>query len=634
MLKLHNLSLTRGTRVLYSGATVAASSGERIGLVGENGSGKSTLFAAVLQEITSEAGDIESPALSRIAHVAQTVEATDKTALDYVLSGHTPLVEAKRSLAALEGSSDDMALAQAYATLAELNEGAVISEAKTILSGLGFTEEDSAKKVADFSGGWRNRLALAKALLLPSDLILLDEPTNHLDLDSIVWLESWLKDQEATVITISHDREFLDRTSQAIWAIEDGTIRRYTGNYSDYEIARAEKLRLQASAAKTYERVSAHLQDFIDRFRYKATKAKQAQARIKMLEKLQAVEPVRAKSQWRFEFPEPDKTPEHLIVAEKLDCGYGETKIIRGAKMDIRAHDRIGILGINGAGKSTFIKTLCGVQPSLGGEIRYANGVKIGYFAQHQLDQLRGDETPLKHLQRQAPLVREQDLRNFLGGFKFSSDMATSPVAPMSGGEKARLALALIAWEKPNILVLDEPTNHLDMETREALTMALSSFAGAVLLVSHDRHLLRATCDDLWLVHNGELSEYHESLDDYVAFVLQQKKLKNAESSAGGTDAAKTPNKKEQRRLDAEERARINALKKPLLARLKTLEKKMQPKNTRLAELEAMLADPDFYAKNADEVAAVTKEHGELKGELDALEEEWLEVSEEIEAIA
>lgn len=637
MLRLLHLALARGTRVLYENATLTASPGERIGLVGPNGCGKSTLFAAVLGELGTERGDIERPPLDRVAHVAQSFVTENVPVLDFVLSGHAPLVAAKKRLAELENSSDELALAAAHAELAELNEGAIEAQARTILAGLGFRDSDAERLVYDFSGGWRNRVALARALMCPADLLLLDEPTNHLDIDSLIWLENWLRHVEATVLIISHDREFLDRSVETIWSIEDGTIVRYAGNFTKFEAQRIEKLRLQDAAAKAFEREASHLTAFIERFRYKASKARQAQSRIKMLERLQSVEPVRAKREWRFEFPKPERLPEHLVDAEGLSAGYEDLTVLRNVSFSIRSGDRIGVLGVNGAGKSTLIKTIVGVLPKLAGDLRRGQGLSIGYFAQHQLDALRMDETPLEHMRRLAPDEREQTLRDHLGRYRFSGDFATSPVGPMSGGEKARLALALLAWEKPNLLVLDEPTNHLDMETREALTMAFSTFEGAVLLVSHDRHLLRAATDSLWLVHDGAMQPYDGDLDDYAKLVLEHRKTQLAEErraqKADETRQANV-NKKEARRLEAQERARIAALRKPLQKKLAVVEKKMAEKNEALSVLAARLADPAFYEESPEEVARVTREHGELVPQIEALEAEWLELSEEIESIS
>lgn len=636
MLRLTNLALMRGTRVLYSHATLIASPGERIGLVGPNGCGKSTLFAAILGEISPEEGEIESPRQERIAHVAQSFRVEDVSCIDCVLSGHAPLMKAREDMRAAEAGRDEMALAAAAAELAEVNEGAVVAQAKTILSGLGFSEADSVRMVRDFSGGWRNRIALARALMRPADLLLLDEPTNHLDIDSLIWLENWLKRVEATVVIISHDREFLDRAVGTIWSVEDGTVCRYAGNYSQFERERIEKLRQQDAARKAFETEAAHLTSYIERFRSKATKARQAQSRIKMLERLEAVEPVRAKREWRFRFLKPMRLPEHLVDAENLAVGYGDRQVLSRVTFSVRSGERIGILGVNGAGKSTLVKAIVGDLAPMAGELRRGQGLEIGYFAQHQLDQLRMDESPLEQLRHIAPDTREQELRDFLGTYRFSGDFATSPVGPMSGGEKARLALALIAWRKPNLLVLDEPTNHLDMETREALTMALSTYEGAVLLVSHDRHLLRAVTDALWLVHEGRCEPFEGDLDDYAALVLEHRRTTAAEARAeriAAKPAAPSVNRSEARRQAAQERARIAELRKPLKRELDKVEKSMNALSERLAELDARLADPNFYNGTQDEVTKTLREHGELAPKLEALEVRWLELSEEIESI-
>ena len=640
MLRLLNLALMRGTRLLYAHANLIASPGERIGLVGPNGCGKSTLFAAILGDLAPEDGELETPPHERIAHVAQSFTVEDISCIDCVLSGHAPLMNAKAALERAEASGDEMALAAAHSELAEVNEGAVVAQAKAILAGLGFAEADSCRKVHDFSGGWRNRIQLARALMRPADLLLLDEPTNHLDIDSLIWLENWLRRVEATVIIISHDREFLDRAVNTIWSIEDGTICRYAGNYSQFELARIEKLRAQESARRAYETQAAHLTSFIERFRAKATKARQAQSRIKMLEKLQAVEPVRAKREWRFNFLKPLRLPEHLVDGENLKIGYGDKVVLSGVSFSIRSCERIGILGVNGAGKSTLVKAIVGELTPMSGELRRGQGLEIGYFAQHQLDQLRMDETPLEHLRHLAPDAREQELRDFLGTYRFSGDFAEAKVAPMSGGEKARLALALIAWKKPNLLVLDEPTNHLDMETREALTMALSTYEGAVLLVSHDRHLLRAVTDELWLVHEGRKEVFEGDLDDYAKIVLDHRRVTAAEARAehqadkAARNEAQPVNNKEARRLAAQERARIAELRKPLKKELEKVEREMNALSEKLKALDTQLADPAFY-NGADQgkVAQTLREHGELAPKVEALEMHWLELSEKIEAL-
>lgn len=640
MLRLLNLALMRGTRLLYAHANLIASPGERIGLVGPNGCGKSTLFAAILGDLAPEDGELETPPHERIAHVAQSFTVEDISCIDCVLSGHAPLMNAKAALERAEASGDEMALAAAHSELAEVNEGAVVAQAKAILAGLGFAEADSCRKVHDFSGGWRNRIQLARALMRPADLLLLDEPTNHLDIDSLIWLENWLRRVEATVIIISHDREFLDRAVNTIWSIEDGTICRYAGNYSQFELARIDKLRAQESARRAYETQAAHLTSFIERFRAKATKARQAQSRIKMLEKLQAVEPVRAKREWRFNFLKPLRLPEHLVDGENLKIGYGDKVVLSGVSFSIRSGERIGILGVNGAGKSTLVKAIVGELTPMSGELRRGQGLEIGYFAQHQLDQLRMDETPLEHLRHLAPDAREQELRDFLGTYRFSGDFAEAKVAPMSGGEKARLALALIAWKKPNLLVLDEPTNHLDMETREALTMALSTYEGAVLLVSHDRHLLRAVTDELWLVHEGRKEVFEGDLDDYAKIVLDHRRVTAAEARAehqadkAARNEAQPVNNKEARRLAAQERARIAELRKPLKKELEKVEREMNALSEKLKALDTQLADPAFY-NGADQgkVAQTLREHGELAPKVEALEMHWLELSEKIEAL-
>lgn len=640
MLRLLNLALMRGTRLLYAHANLIASPGERIGLVGPNGCGKSTLFAAILGDLAPEDGELEAPPHERIAHVAQSFTVEDISCIDCVLSGHAPLMNAKAALKRAEASGDEMALAAAHSELAEVNEGAVVAQAKAILAGLGFAEADSCRKVHDFSGGWRNRIQLARALMRPADLLLLDEPTNHLDIDSLIWLENWLRRVEATVIIISHDREFLDRAVNTIWSVEDGTICRYAGNYSQFELARIEKLRAQESARRAYETQAAHLTSFIERFRAKATKARQAQSRIKMLEKLQTVEPVPAKREWRFNFLKPLRLPEHLVDGENLKIGYGDKVVLSGVSFSIRSGERIGILGVNGAGKSTLVKAIVGELTPMSGELRRGQGLEIGYFAQHQLDQLRMDETPLEHLRHLAPDAREQELRDFLGTYRFSGDFAEAKVAPMSGGEKARLALALIAWKKPNLLVLDEPTNHLDMETREALTMALSTYEGAVLLVSHDRHLLRAVTDELWLVHEGRKEVFEGDLDDYAKIVLDHRRVTAAEARAehqadkAARNEAQPVNNKEARRLAAQERARIAELRKPLKKELEKVEREMNALSEKLKALDTQLADPAFY-NGADQgkVAQTLREHGELAPKVEALEMHWLELSEKIEAL-
>lgn len=635
MLRLTHLAIAFGTRVLYSGVNLTAAGNERIGLVGENGAGKTTLFRAILGELPLEDGAIEAPERDKIAYVSQIVEATEEKALSYVMGGHIPLVRAKEALAEAEATSDAMALASAHAQLADINEGAVKAQASCVMAGLGFSQEDALRPVREFSGGWRNRLALARALMQPSELLLLDEPTNHLDIDSLIWLEAWLKKVQATILIISHDREFLDRATNVTWAIENETILRYAGSYSDYERQRIEKERLMDANAKAYERKAAHLTAFIERFRYKATKARQAQSRIKMLEKLEAVEPVRAKRAWRFEFLEPRHCPEHLVDLEKATLGYDDTPILSNVTLSIRAGERIGVLGVNGAGKSTLIKTIDGCLPLLAGQRRLGQGTVIGYFAQHQLEQLDETLTPLETLKHKSPETREQELRDYLGRFHFSGERVDELIAPMSGGEKARLALALLAWDKPNLLVLDEPTNHLDMATREALTMALSTFEGALLLVSHDRHLLRTCAERLILVHEGAVTEYEGDLDDYAELVLEHRRLTEKKDTSEKTSDTPVINRREERRAQAQERARIAELKKPLLTKLKKVETALAEASASLKALDTQIADTAWYeTASPDAVADALKERGTLASRVEALEGTWLEVSEALEKIA
>jgi ATP-binding cassette subfamily F protein 3 len=519
--------------------------------------------------------------------------------------------------------------------MAELNEGAITSRAASVLEGLGFAPSDLSRRVAEFSGGWRNRLALARALMRPADLLLLDEPTNHLDIDSVIWLEAWLKRQPATVLLISHDREFLDRCTTVTWHIADGQIRRYAGNYSAFELAWAEQQRQQDAAAKAYSRTAAHLQHFVDRFRAKATKARQAQSRLKMLERLVAIEPARASREWRFEFLEPRRLPERLLDAEDLRLAYGPRTILDGVGFLIRSGDRIGILGVNGAGKSTLVRSIAGELVPAGGELRRGNGLAIGYFAQHQLDQLRADESPLQHLRRLAldiePQSREQDLRNFLGQFRFGNDLAASPVGTMSGGEKARCALALLAFARPNLLLLDEPTNHLDMETREALTMALSSFGGALILVSHDRHLLRAATDQLWLVHDGRIATFDGDLDEYAALVLASRKVAREGESRSGAEGG---SRRDERREAARERQRLANARRPVQQQIDRLEADIARTTGELRELDVRLAAPDFYHGASDVVAETLKARSTLAARLELLESRWLALHGELESIS
>ena len=520
MLRLQNVSLVRGVRVLYKNVNLTTSDGEIIGLVGPNGSGKSTLFAAILGELSTEDGDILAPPLNRISHVAQRVVETDLPALEYILEGHAPLMEARAELKRAEKAGDDMAYAQAVAHLAEINEGAVVAKAEEILYGLGFKPNDSSRKVSEFSGGWRNRIALARALMRPADLLLLDEPTNHLDIDSVIWLESFLKQQEATVIVISHDREFLDRIAKSIWSVEDNTINRYGGNYSQFEVTRAQKLALQQAAAKAYERAASHLQAYIDRFRYKATKARQAQSRIKMLEKLQSVEPVLAKNEWRFSFLQPEKVPQHLITAEGVACGYEpDHPILTQVKCNISAGARIGILGVNGAGKSTLFRMITGKQQPDSGKITIGSTVKLAAVDQMR-SSLPNDKTVFEAISDGLDIIQvgkfEMPARSYIGRFNFKGQDQQKRVGDLSGGERGRLHLAKTLLAGGNVLLLDEPSNDLDVETLRALEDALLEFPGCAMVTSHDRwfldriatHILAFEGDSKVVFFPGNYQEY------------------------------------------------------------------------------------------------------------------------------
>nr|MBP9915746.1 ATP-binding cassette domain-containing protein [Thiobacillaceae bacterium] len=538
MIRLQKLTLIRGTKPLLEVADLALNPGEKIGLIGANGSGKSSLFALLRGELHADGGDADFPASWRISHVAQETPALDRPALEYAIDGDSTLRRLEASLVEAEAAHDGHKIGELHAALHDADAYTVRARAEQLLNGLGFSRDQMNRPVASFSGGWRMRLNLAQALMCPSDLLLLDEPTNHLDLDAILWLEDWLKRYAGTLIIISHDRDFLDGVVNVIVHIDERKLKRYGGNYSSFEKQRAINLALSQAAYEKQSRERDHLQSFIDRFKAKASKAKQAQSRMKMLAKMEDLAPIHASAAFSFEFREPDRAPNPLLVLEDVVAGYppspagggaegeGAKIILSGINLNLQAGQRIGLLGVNGAGKSTLIKTIAGELPPLSGEAHWGKGLAIGYFAQHQVEMLRHDQTPLWHLARIAPTVREQELRNFLGGFNFAGEMATAVIAPFSGGEKARLALALIVWQKPNLLLLDEPTNHLDLETREALTVALAQFEGTLVLVSHDRHLLRATTDEFLIVADGGLKPFDGDLDDYRDWLFKTKLAK------------------------------------------------------------------------------------------------------------
>ncbi|HZW21960.1 ATP-binding cassette domain-containing protein [Noviherbaspirillum sp.] len=657
MIRFQQVSLTRGIKPLLDGVDLTLNPGEKIGLIGANGAGKSSLFAVLRGELHADLGQVDFPAKWRVAYVAQETPALDRPAIEYAIDGDANLRRLEAELAQLEGTSgchaEGTRIAELHAALADADAYTVRSRAEQLLTGLGFSQDQMQQPVASFSGGWRMRLNLAQALMCPSDLLLLDEPTNHLDLDAIIWLEDWLKRYDGTLIIISHDRDFLDGVVNVIVHIDDRKLKRYSGNYSAFETQRAAQIALTQAAYEKQARQRAHLQSFIDRFKAKATKARQAQSRMKMLAKMEEIAPLRAAAEFSFEFREPLSAPNPLLLMEDVVAGYrvddpatGEASdkpIVSRVNFSLQTGQRIGLLGVNGAGKSTLVKTIAGEIQPLTGTMRQGKGLSIGYFAQHQLEMLRHDESPLWHLARLAPTTREQELRNFLGGFNFGGEMVTSKIAPFSGGEKARLALALIVWQRPNLLLLDEPTNHLDLETREALTMALAQFEGTLVLVSHDRHLLRATTDQFMIVADGKLQAFNGDLDDYRDWLFKTKLGKGdvppADKQAAQQEvpaaSESREDRQERRRLEAEERQRLSALRKPIESRIKRLDEQMAKLNARKAEVDARLADPAIYDEaNKEELKSLILDQAYIAKELEQLETEWLEQQEALENLS
>lgn len=633
MIRFTQFTLARGIKPLFEHADLVLNPGEKIGLVGANGSGKSTLFGLLRGELHADGGEVDFPAAWRIAHVAQETPALDRSALDYAIDGDTTLRKLEGALEEAEAQHDGHRIGELHAALQDADAYTAPARAETLLNGLGFSHDQMNAPVASFSGGWRMRLNLAQALMCPSDLLLLDEPTNHLDLDAILWLEDWLKRYPGTLIVISHDRDFLDGIANVIVHIDACKLKRYGGNYSAFEVQRAANLALSQSAFEKQSRERAHLQSFIDRFKAKATKAKQAQSRMKMLAKMEELAPIHAAASFSFEFREPARAPNPLLALENVAAGYrgedGDKCIFPKINLTLQAGQRIGLLGVNGAGKSTLIKTLVGELPPLSGEVRYGKGLAIGYFAQHQLEMLRHDQSPLWHLNKLAPTEREQELRNFLGSFNFMGDMATASIAPFSGGEKARLALALIVWQKPNLLLLDEPTNHLDLETREALTVALAQFEGTVVLVSHDRHLLRATTDEFMIVADGGIRDFDGDLDDYRDWLFKTR-LAKPESEISADE--QRIDRRAERRAEAEARQKLSTLRKPIEKRIAQLEKQLDSLNTRKAAVDARLLSEDIYLDaNKEELKRLLLEQGVLTSELETIEGEWLGQQEALE---
>jgi len=649
MLQLKNLSLRRGTKLVLDGASVTLQPGEKASLVGRNGAGKSSLFALLTGRLHADGGDVEMPPRWRLAEVAQSMSETDQGATDFVLDGDTPLVAARAAVTAAEADGDGHAIAEAHSTLAEAGGFDAKARAQALLLGLGFPVAKLDAPVNSFSGGWRMRLQLARALMCPSDLLLLDEPTNHLDLDALVWLEAWLQRYEGTMLVISHDREFLDAITRVTLHLEDAGLTRYGGNYTTFESMRAERMTQQQAAFGRQQEKIAQLQRFIDRFKAKATKAKQAQSRVKALARMEKLAPVLTSADFEFEFREPASLPNPMLVLSDVAVGYraddgSETVIVSDISKSVLPGQRIGVLGANGQGKSTLVKTLARMQPALGGRVQEGKGLAIGYFAQQEMDVLRPDEGPLAHMIRLAkevsPQAREQELRDFLGRFRFTGDMVGQAVGSLSGGEKARLVLAMLVWQRPNLLLLDEPTNHLDLATREALSMALNEYEGSVMLVSHDRALLREVCDEFWLVAKGRVEPFDGDLDDYQKWLLEQSR----ETARAAREAASTPaggasapgvepsaaNRREERKAQAAARQKVEAQAKPLKKEQAQIEQRLTAVQAEQARLLEGLGLPDVPPTERADQGRRLKQ---LEDEVEQLELRWLELGEALEQL-
>ena len=629
MLTLRNVTLRRGPRALFSAATLSLFAGEKVGVVGPNGAGKSSLFALLKGELGADAGEVGIQSGHVLASVAQDVAPDPRPAVEFVLDGDRELRAIEREVAAATAAHDGVLLGAAHARLEAVDGYSAKSRAARLLAGLGFDAAGIERPVAEYSGGWQRRLALAQALMARSDILLLDEPTNHLDLDAVLWLEEWLRAYPGTLLVIAHDREFLDRVVTRIVSIERERVESYAGNYSDFELERAQRLAQQQSAFDRQQREIGHIQDFVRRFRAKASKARQAQSRLKQLERMERIAPAHVDSPFAFEFRAPAKLPRPLLTLDRASAGYDGRRVLAEVSLGLAPGDRVGLLGRNGAGKSTLTRTLAGVQPLLAGGRIAAQDLAIGYFAQHQLEQLDERASPIEHLKRLGgeALAKgtEEEQRTFLGGFGFSGERVFEPVAPFSGGEKARLVLALIVSRRPNVLLLDEPTNHLDLEMRHALGMALQEFEGAIVLVSHDRYLLRLVADQLWLVADGAARPFDGDLEDYAAWL----RASAAAASAAPAAARAEPAPRDRKRLEAERRQRLS----PLRAAVASAEKDVERLAAESARVEAALAAPETYLPAArDELARLLAARTELKRATRAAEEAWLEASERLEA--
>lgn len=629
----------RGSKYLLENASASIFPGQKVGIIGRNGCGKSTLFAAIKGEIAPELGSLTVPRNFKISAVSQQTPSLDISALDYVKQGDKALTEllAQKEKAYAENNGEKIALIEDKLGIAGV--WTIDSRAKILLHGLGFAEDEMQKAVKEFSGGWRMRLNLAQALIYKSDVLLLDEPTNHLDLDTIIFLENYLKSFEGTILCISHDRDFLDTFCSHILHFESNHLVMYTGNYSDYERLRAERIKNEKANRRREEASLAHMQDFVERFRYKDSKAKQAQSMLKAIDRLKLTAVTQEESPYHIKFADPERTVDIIADLKELDCGYSENDIIlKKVNLMLIAGDRIGLLGRNGQGKSTLIKTLCSVLKPVHGTVTLGKGIKIGYFAQHELDQLSGQMSALDHLRAIDHNAKEKDLRTFLGSFSFSGDKATQKVEDMSGGEQARLALAIVAYQKPNLLLLDEPTNHLDLDMREALSLALSTYKGALILVSHDRHLLEAIADKLWLIDDGNVSEFNGDLNDYQEFLnkknreykekLNEKTQNQPKQNLFSEKAkAQTYKTKEQKKLEAQKRQSL----RPLKLEIEKLEKQMEKIKKSLADIDTTLSDLELYSKEPEKVEILSIERAKLSDELDKCEITWIEKQDELE---
>jgi len=630
MIVFSSLQIRRGVRVLLDNATATINPGQKVGLVGKNGCGKSTLLSLLKNEISADGGNFTYPGNWQLAWVNQETPALSVPAMDYVIDGDREYRKLEAELNAANERNDGHAIATVHGKLDAIDAWTIRSRASMLLHGLGFSNEQLERPVSDFSGGWRMRLNLAQALICRSDLLLLDEPTNHLDLDAVIWLEKWLKSYQGTLILISHDRDVLDPVVDKIIHIEQESMFEYTGNYSSFERQRAVRLSQQQAMYESQQQRVAHLQSFVDRFKAKASKAKQAQSRIKMLERMEMIAPAHVDNPFHFSFRAPESLPNPLLKMEKVSAGYGDRIILDSIKLNLVPGSRIGLLGRNGAGKSTLIKLLAGELAPVRGDIGLAKGIKLGYFAQHQLEYLRADESPLQHLARLAPQEMEQKLRDYLGGFGFQGDKVTENTGRFSGGEKARLVLALIVWQRPNLLLLDEPTNHLDLDMRQALTEALIEFEGALVVVSHDRHLLRSTTDDLYLVHDSKVEPFDGDLEDYQQWLSDVQKQESQPAEGAKDNANSAQARKDQKRRDAELRTQTQPLRKEITR----LEKEMEKLNATLEAVEEKLGDSGLYDQSRKaELTECLQIQAKTKSSLEECEMAWLDAQEQLEGM-